>query len=302
MDDRQHERNTMSRAEFTNNLANLFAHHPRHWRDNRYVYPVISRRSGGLSIGVNLNPDKACNFDCVYCQVDRKVPPTIRKVDPEVLGGELEAMVRQALSGKLFTDPQFAALPEEYKQIKDIAFSGDGEPTISPLFPIVVHIAANIRRTYQLNDVKLLLITDATYLNKPAVCEALAEMDANNGEIWAKLDAGTEEYFRRINRPNVSLQTVLDNILATARVRPIVIQSLWMNVEGQPPPPAEIDAFGQRLAGMIANGAHFKLVQIYTIARPPAESFVSPLNSEHLEAIAARIRGCVNVPLEIYGG
>ncbi len=292
----------MNRTYLTENLARLFAHHPRHWRDNRYVYPVISRRSGGLSIGVNLNPDKACNFDCVYCQVDRKVPPTIRKVDPDVLGGELEAMVRQALSGELFTDPQFVALPEEYKRIKDIAFSGDGEPTISPQFPTAVRIAADIRRTYQLNNVKLLLITDAAYLNKPAVREALVEMDANNGEIWAKLDAGTEAYFRRINRPNVSLQTVLDNILVTARVRPIVIQSLWMNVEGQPPPLTEIDAFGQRLADMIANGARFKLIQIYTIARPPAESFVSPLNAKQLKAIAKQIENQLDVPIEIYGG
>ncbi len=52
----------------------LFTQHSRSWQSNRYVYPVISRRSKGLSIGVNLNPDKVCNFDCVYCCVDRTHP------------------------------------------------------------------------------------------------------------------------------------------------------------------------------------------------------------------------------------
>ena len=299
---RHDESHGMSQNTTPDPLRPLFARHPRHWRDNRYVYPVISRRSGGLSIGGNLNPDKACNFDCVYCQVDRRTPPTVRTVDPDVLGGELENMVRQALSGELFEDPLFSDVPAAYRRIQDIAFSGDGEPTISPQFPNAVHIAAEVRRTYQLSDVKLLLLTDAAYLNKPAVRDALAEMDANNGEIWAKLDAGTEEYFRRINRPNVSLQTVLDNILDTARVRPIMIQSLWMNVEGEPPPQAEIEAFARRLSSMIAEGARFKLVQIYTIARPPAESFVSPLDHEELEAVADTIRALVDVPLETYGG
>ncbi|NLX14697.1 MAG: radical SAM protein [Phycisphaerales bacterium] len=283
-------------------LKRLFAEHSRHWQDNLYVYPVISRRSGGLSIGVNLNPDKACNFDCVYCQVDRTQRPMVRKVEPDVLGSELEAMVRQALSGELFDDLRFAEVPAAYRKIRDIAFSGDGEPTICPQFPAAVHVAAEVRRAYQLHDVKLLLLTDAAYLNKPIVAEALAEMDANNGEIWAKLDAGTEDYFRRINRSNVSLQTILDNLLEASRVRPLVIQSLWMVVDGEPPPPAEVEAFSQRLADMIARGGRFKMVQVYTIARHPAESFVSPLNPGQIEAVAARIRAKVDIPLETYGG
>ena len=48
--------------------------HPRNFEANRYVYPVLSRRAGGISIGVNLNLDKICNFHCVYCQVDRGEP------------------------------------------------------------------------------------------------------------------------------------------------------------------------------------------------------------------------------------
>ena len=49
----------------------LHTQHERRFEANRFVYPVLSRRSKGLSLGVNLNPDKVCNFDCIYCQVDR---------------------------------------------------------------------------------------------------------------------------------------------------------------------------------------------------------------------------------------
>jgi len=282
-------------------LRAVFANHPRHWQDNDSVYPVISRRSGGLSVGINLNPDKACNFNCVYCQVDRTVAPAVRKVDVDVLRDELEHIIQGIVSGGLFEDPLFGHVPERFRRFNDIAFSGDGEPTTSPQFPDAVRIAADLRRKYHLDPVKLILITDAVYLTKPRVRETLAMMDANNGEIWAKLDAGTEEYFQLINRPNVSLQVVLENILDAARVRPIVIQSLWMNVNDTPPPDTEIDAFAQRLRWIIDNGGLIRLLQVYTIARQTAEPFVSPLGDRVLRRIAQRVGSIVSLPTEVYG-
>src|SRR5882757_9732879 len=107
----------------------LFTQHSRSWQQNRYVYPVISRRSKGLSIGVNLNPDKVCNFDCVYCCVDRTTPPIEREVDLGVLRDELDQMMALAISGELFGEPPFDQTPAHLKRVNDIAFSGDGEPT-----------------------------------------------------------------------------------------------------------------------------------------------------------------------------
>lgn len=281
-------------------LVPLFARHPRHWRDNRYVYPVISRRSGGVSIGINLNPDKACNFDCVYCQVDRTTSPAVREVDLDTLRAELDNTVSVAVSGELFAGPQFQNVPAAFRRINDIAFSGDGEPTASPVFLDAVKIAAEIRARYQLHDTKLVLITDAAYLTRPAVRQTLTLMDAHNGEIWAKLDAGTEEYYRLINRPNVPLQTVLASILDAARVRPLVIQSLWMAVHGESPPETEVEAFTQRLIDLLAAGGKLKLVQVYTIARQTAEPWVTPLTDPQLERIADRVRRA-GVPVSIFG-
>lgn len=292
----------MGNMEKGTDLSAFFRDHARTWRDNLYVYPVISRRAGGLSIGVNLNPDKACNFDCVYCQVDRSIPPAVRRVELPRLRSELDLMVEAAVTGEMFKDHQFEMVPASHRRIVDIAFSGDGEPTASPVFGEAVTIAADVRRERRLDDVRIVLITDAAYLQKPAVREALAVLDVNNGEIWAKLDAGTEEYFRQINRPNVPLATILANITAAARERPIVIQSLWMNVHGKPPPDAEVDAFTQRLREILAAGGRIKLVQIYTIARRTTEPFVTPLGDSTLVEIAARIRAIVDVPIATFGG
>jgi len=170
---------------------------------------------------VNLNPDTACNFDCVYCQVDRSQTPRVRDVIPERVRDELVALFDAARIGALFDDPALAGVPDALRRINDIAFSGDGEPTTCRRFAECVDIAASVRRDAGLADVKIVLITDACYLTKPDVVAGLEIMDRNNGEIWAKLDAGTEEYYRRVNRPNHPLSHVLDNITAAARVRPL---------------------------------------------------------------------------------
>ena len=269
-------------------LRVVFARHPRRWRDNLYVYPVISRRAHGLSIGVNLNPDMACNFDCVYCCVDRTQTPRTRRVDLDVLRTELRTLV--ANRAELFEQPEFSEVPAEYRRLNDLAFSGDGEPTACPVFPQAVQLAIDVRREFDLSAAKIVIITDACFLTRPAVAAALALLEQHNGEIWAKLDAGTEEYFRQIARPSHSLAHVLENILAAARVRPIVIQSLFLQLDGVGPAAVEIDAYIARLGELLAQGAQLKLVQVYTVARRTAERGVSALSAAELEQIAARVR------------
>jgi len=276
--------------------------HDRHWKSSLYCYPVVSRRSGGLSIGINLNPDKACNFDCIYCQVDRTTPPVVRKVALPVVRAELERLLDLALNGALFDEPPFDALPTDRRVVRDIAFSGDGEPTTYPRFEEAVQIAVDAKRTRALDDTKLVLITDACYLTRPNVRSALRLFDTNNGEIWAKLDAGTDAYYRMVCRPNYPLQHVLENIREAACVRPIVIQSLWMRVHGSPPPDAEVFAFTERLREIIAAGGQFRLIQVYTIARQTTEAYAAALTRTELDQVAARVRDRLDVPVESFYG
>jgi hypothetical protein len=92
-------------------LGEAFRRHGRLWQSNLFVYPVISRRSGGVSIGLNLNPDKSCNFDCVYCQVDRTAPAQTCRVDLARLEAELMTLLEAARDGTVFESAPFNLLP-----------------------------------------------------------------------------------------------------------------------------------------------------------------------------------------------
>lgn len=241
-----------------------------------------------MSIGINLNPDMACNFDCVYCQVDRTVEPRVRDVDLDVLRGELDDMIALATSGELWQEEQFRDVPDSHRRLNDLAFSGDGEPTTCTHFKECIELVAACRREGKLDEVKIVLITDACYLMRRNVAAGLVVMDNNNGEIWAKLDAGTQDYYRKVNRPNYPLRHVVDNIIAAAMERPVVIQSLFMRLDGEPPSRLEIGEYVSRLSEIAEAGGEIDRVQIYTIARRPAESFATPLSRDELDAISQR--------------
>jgi wyosine [tRNA(Phe)-imidazoG37] synthetase (radical SAM superfamily) len=273
-----------------NSTQSLHAHHERSFRTNRFVYPVLSRRSGGISVGVNLNPDKICNFDCIYCQVDRTRQSETTFVETQALLDELEGMLRFVSSGEIFQTPEFSATPPALRRLNDIAFSGDGEPTTYRNFDELIETCAAVKRRLGLDDVKTVLITNASMFHRPHVERGLAILDANQGEIWAKLEAGTDEYFHKIERTPIPFRQILDNIAAAAQVRPLVIQSLFMRVAGEPPSSAELNAFCGRLNEIKAAGGQIKLVQVYTVARRPAESYVTPLADAEVDAIVELIR------------
>jgi wyosine [tRNA(Phe)-imidazoG37] synthetase (radical SAM superfamily) len=286
----------MPEAPIPSHLAAVRDHN-RVFAEYLYVYPVLSRRSRGLSLGVNLNPDKRCNFDCIYCEVDRRTPPRTTILDVKRLGEELRDLIRHIKSGGLQKTGKFAEAPQWAMEIKDIAFSGDGEPTMIPNFAECVQTVAEIKRAEGLDDAKMVLITDAAGLDKADVKRGLAIMDENQGEIWGKLDAGTEPYFRLVNRSTIQFQRILDNLLATAKVRPIVIQSLFLRVHGNAMPPAELEAYCERLKEICAGGGRIKEVHAYTVARPTPESFATKLDAQELEDLAAVIRQRTGLPV-----
>ncbi len=278
----------------------LYTSHPRDFQSNLYVYPVLSRRAGGISLGVNLSRDKKCNFHCAYCQVDRTETGKAEFVDLQRLNEELAWTVESVTSGRIYQDQLFGATPPSLRRLNDIAFSGDGEPTIYGNFADTVAVAAEVRSRHRLDDVKLVLITNASLLHRDHVRRGLEILDQNNGEIWAKLDAGSEDYYRLIARSAVPYQQILDNILETARARPIVIQSLFMRISEQPPSADKVQAYCRRLQEIVAGGGQIKLVQIYTVARIPAEAWVSPLSNAELETIAETIRRLTNLPVAAF--
>jgi wyosine [tRNA(Phe)-imidazoG37] synthetase (radical SAM superfamily) len=291
----------------------LHADHARLFEGNRFVYPVLSRRSGGISVGVNLNPDKVCNFDCIYCQVDRRSQSETRFIESESLLDELRTTLELVSSGAIYESPKFRDVPPHFRRLNDIAFSGDGEPTTYRNFDEIIGASAEVVREAGLRQlqsairnpqsaIKIVLITNASMFHRPHVQRGLAILDKNNGEIWAKLDAGTAAYYHLIERTPIPFRQILDNITAAARVRPLVIQSLFMRVEGEAPSQVELEAFCDRLNEIAAGGGQLKHVQIYTIARRPAESSVTPLSDDEVDAIVALVKRRTSLNAMAYYG
>jgi len=283
-------------------LVQAHLDHRRFWQDFQYAYPVISRRSKGVSLGVNLNPDKACNFDCVYCEVDRSTPGPRSDIDLAQLEREMAALLDLTVSGALFRTSPFDSARPEQRRLNDIAFSGDGEPTTAPEFAGAVDCIARLKRARGLDPVKLVLITDSTRLQAPGVLRGLELMMANQGEIWAKLDAGSEAYYREVNRSKVPFARILDNLAATARRWPITIQTLFLEWRGRGPGPEEVEAYLERLRAILAQG-RIQAIQLYTVARPTPEPEARPLPARAMDELAARVRAALpDLPLEVFYG
>lgn len=283
-------------------LVKAHLDHRRTWQQFDYCYPVVSRRSRGVSLGVNLNPDKVCNFDCVYCEVDRQTPARRGDLDVDQLVAEMEVLLDLTVSGELFRTPPFDSATPAQRRLNDLAFSGDGEPTTAREFPEAVRRLAALKRAKGLDEVKLVLITDSTRLQAPEVVAGLEVLMANQGEIWAKLDAGTEAYYREINRSKVPFARILENLAVTARRWPLVIQTLFLSWRGAGPAAGEVEAYIQCLRALREQG-RLKAVQLYTVARPTPEAEARALPAAELDELAARVGdGLPGLPVEVFYG
>ncbi|HXG49455.1 MAG TPA: radical SAM protein [Methylomirabilota bacterium] len=272
---------------------------PREFFHNRFVYAVISQRARGLSIGVNLNPDRECNFDCVYCEVDRARPIRDRIVDPAVVAAELKEMLGLVENGGFGRLRGYEAVPPELLVLKEVALSGDGEPTLCPNFVEVVEAVIHVRAQAGFPFFKIVLITNGTGLDRPEVQAGLKLLTLRD-EVWAKVDAGTQAFMDQINRSSVPLRQVLDNILALARARPVVIQSLFALVDGHPPPPNEIEEYALRLRELKEAGAQIPLVQVYSAHRPAVRKSCDHLPLRSLSQIARRVRDVSGLRAEVF--
>jgi wyosine [tRNA(Phe)-imidazoG37] synthetase (radical SAM superfamily) len=265
-----------------------------HSRDSaglRYVYPVLSRRSGGLSVGVNLNPNNACNWRCIYCQV-----PDLRRggappVDLELLAQELGDFLSDVLRGDFF---ERHGVAEDQRRIRDIAISGNGEPTGATEFEQVVETIETVAGRFGLpGRIGFVLITNGSGVERPAVRQGLTRWAALGGEVWFKLDSATGEGIRLINGAHLSPNTVRRRIAVCARLCPTWLQTCMFALDGAPPSAAEQDAYLAFVSGLVCDGVALCGVLLYGLARPslqPASSRLARLPAEALEAFGAAIR------------
>lgn len=281
-----------------------FTDHRRQLLRNRYVYAVVSRRAKGLSIGINLNVDKVCNFDCPYCQVNRSVPLTetqklVQKQGVDVLRVQTELVHLFSLlaSGELWAIAPFNTAASEMQVLRDVSISGDGEPTACPELLQVIGAIGEQLEAYGLHNqgVDFNLFTNATLFHKPAVQSALEALWSSGGRVWAKLDAGTQSWFERVDGTKLSLEKVTENITWAAQQHSIVLQCMFHRFGDEAPSDAEIEAWVARVKGIVDAGGQVDWVQIYTTARKPSDDTVLPLDRDFLQGVADSLTNALGV-------
>ena len=266
---------------------------------NRFVHVAVSPRARGLTVGINMNPDGRCNFDCVYCEVDRRLPPHEAGLDVPVMILELERILEMVLAGQLHALPGFQSLPEDLQKLRHVALTGDGEPTLCPHFTEVVKAIVHLRALGRFPFFGLVLISNASGLDH-AVVEAGLKLFTPSDELWLKLDAGSAGRFERIARTSVPFTRIIDNILRFARTRPVVIQSLFPMLDGNEPTAAEVNDYVARIRELVAGGARISLVQIYSAMRSASHPDCRHLPLRSLSRIAHVVRDGTGLPVEVY--
>lgn len=247
-----------------------------HSRDSagmKYVYPVVSRRAGGVSVGINLNVNNACNWACVYCQV----PNLTRGGPPPVDLDRLESELRDFLHSVTEGDFLVKQVPPEARRLMDLAFSGNGEPTSAPEFTDAIECVGRIMREFKLPEsVKLRLITNGSLLFRPLVRQGIAAIGALNGEVWFKLDQATESGMERINGVRLTPEKVRESLLVCARLAPTWVQTCYIAMDGLETDEAGRAAYLDLIASVREK---IKGVHLYGLARPSLQAEASRLSN-----------------------
>jgi pyruvate-formate lyase-activating enzyme len=263
--------------------------HDRNSAELRYVYPVISRRAGGVSVGINLNPNNACNWRCIYCQVPNLVRGTAPPVDLALLDAELRGFLTELLHGEFMQ----TRVPEGARRINDIALSGNGEPTSAAEFVQVIDVIASVRRELALPEsVKTVLITNGSLLHRADVQQGLRLMAKIHGEVWFKLDRASDAGMLQVNDTHARISQVRSNLIAAISACPTWLQTCWFALENLPPSRQDEDDYLDFIAGILRDGHQLQGVLLYGLARPSQQAEapqLSALPEAVLQDFAGRI-------------
>jgi len=264
--------------------------HSRASAGMRYIYPVVSRRAGGMSIGINLNTNNACNWRCIYCQVPDLTRGAAPPVDLKLLRQELETFLDEVLKGDFLA----TRVPANARRLNDIALSGNGEPTSAREFEQVIDLVGEIRRHCDVpQHVKTVLITNGSLLRRAGVQRGVEKLAGLNGEVWFKLDRGTDAGLRKINNSRTTLARTRANLAIAAQRCPTWIQTCVFALAGTGPDTAEQEAYVEFLRACMAQGITLQGVLLYGLARPssqPEAPLLTPLSAAQFDAFAQRIR------------
>ncbi|MDR0529671.1 MAG: radical SAM protein [Zoogloeaceae bacterium] len=276
--------------------------HRRDAADLRYVYPVLSRRARGVSIGVNLNINRACNWACTYCQVEG-----LRRGAPDPV--EIPRLVKELRHFlRLAREPDYLARhvrDEALRRLADVAFSGDGEPTGAKEFPEIVEAVTALLREMELSEqLPIRLITNGSLIERRATQKGISRLAEAKGEVWFKVDRGSAAGMLAVNQTRSQPEIVLRRLLLCARLAPTWAETCWFAQNGRAPDAAEEEAY----LALIARAAPFiRGIHLYGLARQPrpealegASAALSRLSPEKIQSWGETIAKRTGVRVEIF--
>lgn len=265
------------------------SNHPRNSDLGQLIYPVNSRRAKGLSLGINLNPDKQCSFDCTYCQVIRPPKRASLSITKAQVLSELKYWLENLKDG-------------HYKGhlLKDISIAGDGEPTQVTFLPELIPEIIKLRDQSGFSDRKFILFTNGTKIDRPDLQSALKLMAHSNGEIWIKLDFWDQESLLRLNQSKIDVERLKKKLIQVSQINPVVVQSCFFQIDQQEYNNLSYRPFVQNLKHMITKGFKIDRLQAYTLARKPANPRVYSWDNPIMDQIVALIRSECSIETEIY--
>ncbi|MDC9727947.1 MAG: radical SAM protein [Methyloprofundus sp.] len=260
----------------------------------KYIYPVISRRSGGLSIGINFNTNNACNWACVYCQVPDLSIGAAPEVDLGLLARELSDFLQDVLHGDFYDRFE---IERDKRVIKDIAISGNGEPTSVKKFNRVLQVI--IERVEQANipdPFQYVLITNGSLMHKPDVQKGLQLFNRYKGQVWFKVDTATEAGRSLINQTAISTQQQQENLMLSASLCATWVQTCVLSYAGH-----EQDSLLSKpeqaaylvLLEKVLQNTKLEGVMLYSVARPSLQAqanSISSVKEAQLEEMAGKVR------------
>lgn len=264
--------------------------HSRDIAGLKYVYPVISRRAGGLSIGLNFNTNNACNWRCIYCQVPGLIKGSAPTINLALLKQELSGFLQTVLHGNFYDIYQIS---EHQRLIKDISISGNGEPTTAAnLAQAITIIGAVVEQAQIIEPINTVLITNGSLMHQLKVKQSLKRLKQQGGQVWFKLDSATQEGRLRFNKIILNTERVIDNLITSTTLCPTWLQTCVLSMQGQGITVAESNAYLELLL-RIKKQAVIKGVLLYTMARPSHQleaKQIKPLSKPALDAFSVEIK------------
>ena len=233
------------------------------------IYGPVDSRRLGRSLGLNIMPTryKVCSFNCIYCHYG-----WTKYLKPDVSAYAADLPRAEEVAAELETTLKTIAPP------RYITFSGNGEATLHPDFPAIVDAVIEARDRVG-SEAKTAILSNSTGLGNAEVRRALARLDAR----YMKLDAGTTEVLRRINRPaaGVDLAGIVDGL---RRLKDITLQSAFVAGEITNATDQDIATWLERVKE-IRPGE----VQVYSLENAPAMRTLEGVPLPRLEEIVRRL-------------